>query len=65
MPNGLGGFGLPRYIKQSSGYNPEDYYGNGEWSADAQLTVDPATGAHSLADQELSPNASEYKPTSS
>lgn len=68
MPNGLGGFGLPRYIKQ-----PQEYYANGgEWATEeqqddsAQLAVNTAattpTGTHSSADLELSPNASEYKP---
>jgi hypothetical protein len=59
MPNGLGGFGLPRYYKQQT----EDYYANteGDQGTD-QPAAAPALGG---PDQELSPTASEYKPKAS
>lgn len=61
MPNGLGGFGLPRYMKQSMEYAGSEGY---EPHEDTELTVQPndtqrATGG---PDQELSPTASEFKP---
>jgi hypothetical protein len=73
MPNGLGGFGLPRYMKQSMEYANSEVYENAEGQSpsvepqEGELSVQPsdpprATGG---ADQELSPNASEFKPNPS
>lgn len=61
MPNGLGGFGLPRYIKQTANY---EYYENaaGEWATNEGNSTNQQEVEIPPREQELSPTATEYTP---
>lgn len=66
MPNGLGGFGLPRYIKQPLNYSPNYYDNSGEeWAANESTDSNQQEIEIPSREQELSPTATEYTPPKS
>lgn len=74
MPNGLGGFGLPRYIKQSANYEGYDWTGEGDGQENTQSDsntqnesttetgTDSTVPTPTTSGGELSASATEYTP---